>query len=103
LLHAIHSPFHWRILKKTILFSGFKDPNKKIREIRKLKSIHDNILQNGKLRVEFPTKTQVCEDLSLCPKTSTKYAVQEFHLCTIGENVLVYFCGIFCCFLLRTQ
>jgi hypothetical protein len=23
LLHAIHSPFYWRILKKTRLFSGF--------------------------------------------------------------------------------
>jgi hypothetical protein len=24
--HANHSPFYWRILKKTILFSGFKNP-----------------------------------------------------------------------------
>jgi hypothetical protein len=24
LLHAIRSPFYWRILKKAILFSGFK-------------------------------------------------------------------------------
>ncbi len=31
LLHAIHSPFYWRILKKTILFSGFKQ--QKIREL----------------------------------------------------------------------
>jgi hypothetical protein len=29
LLHAIHSPFYWRILKNTILFSGFKNPYKK--------------------------------------------------------------------------
>ncbi len=29
LLHAIHSPFFWRILKKTILFSGFRKPYKK--------------------------------------------------------------------------
>jgi hypothetical protein len=29
LLHAIHSPFSWRILKKTILFFGFKNPLKK--------------------------------------------------------------------------
>ncbi len=27
LLHAIHSPFYWRILKKTIVFSGLKNPN----------------------------------------------------------------------------
>ncbi len=29
LLHAIHSPFYWRILKKTKLYSGFKNTNKK--------------------------------------------------------------------------
>ncbi len=40
LLHVIHSPFHWRILTKTIFFSGFKNPFKKIPETRKLKSIH---------------------------------------------------------------
>jgi hypothetical protein len=34
LLHAIHSPFNWRI-KKTILISGFKNPYKTIRETRK--------------------------------------------------------------------
>ncbi len=28
-LHAIHSPFYWRTLKKTILFSGFKNNYKK--------------------------------------------------------------------------
>jgi hypothetical protein len=36
LLHAIHSAFYWRILKKTIHIHGFKNPckkseNKKIR------------------------------------------------------------------------
>jgi hypothetical protein len=41
LSHAIHSPFYWRILKKSILFFGFKNPFKKIRETRKLKSIHE--------------------------------------------------------------
>jgi hypothetical protein len=29
LLHAIHSPIYWRILKKILLFSGFKNPDKK--------------------------------------------------------------------------
>jgi hypothetical protein len=33
--------------------------------------------------VENPDKTRVREDSSLCPETSTKNAVQEFHLCTI--------------------
>jgi hypothetical protein len=40
LLSAIHSLFDWRILQKTILYSGFKTPNKKILETRKLESIH---------------------------------------------------------------
>jgi hypothetical protein len=39
LFHAILSPFNWWILKKTILFSGFNNPYKKIRETRKLESI----------------------------------------------------------------
>jgi hypothetical protein len=38
LLLAIHSPFYWRTLNKTILFSGFQNP-KKIRKTRKLESI----------------------------------------------------------------
>jgi hypothetical protein len=37
LLHAVQSTFCWRILKKTILLSGFL----KIRETRKLESIHE--------------------------------------------------------------
>jgi hypothetical protein len=36
LFRAIHSPFYWQILKKTLLFSY---PYKKIREIRKLESL----------------------------------------------------------------
>ncbi len=40
-LYAIHSPFDWRILKKTIPYSGFKNLYKKIRDTRKLKSIHE--------------------------------------------------------------
>ncbi len=34
LLHAICSPFCWQILKKPILFSGFKNPYKKTLETR---------------------------------------------------------------------
>jgi hypothetical protein len=34
LLHAIDNPFNWRILKKTIPFSTFKNPYKKIHETR---------------------------------------------------------------------
>jgi hypothetical protein len=55
LLHAIHNPFYdRRISKKTILFTGFKNAYKKIREKR--------------------------GDSSLWPEPSTKNAVQEFHL-----------------------
>jgi hypothetical protein len=41
LLHAIHSPFYWRILKKTILYSSFKYTYKKICETKKIESIHE--------------------------------------------------------------
>ncbi len=41
LLHAVHSPFYRRISKKTILFSGFENHYKKIRETRKLKSVQE--------------------------------------------------------------
>jgi hypothetical protein len=41
LLRAIHSPLYLRILKKTILFSCFKNPYKKICEMRRLESIHE--------------------------------------------------------------
>ncbi len=40
LFHAIHSPFYWQILKKTLLFSGYKNPYEKIRETRKLDSFN---------------------------------------------------------------
>ncbi len=35
LLHAIHSPLYWRILKKTILYSGLNNPYKKIPQNKK--------------------------------------------------------------------
>ncbi len=41
LLHAIHSPSYWQIFEKTILFSGLKNPTKKIREPRKLEFVHE--------------------------------------------------------------
>jgi hypothetical protein len=60
-LYAVHSPFYWRILKKTKLFSGLKKNYKKIRETRKLESIHEkHCLQNGKNEgKKQPTKTRV--------------------------------------------
>jgi hypothetical protein len=40
------------------------------------------------MRVENQTKTRVWEESSLCPETSTKSAVQEFHLRTPAEHGL---------------
>jgi hypothetical protein len=43
LLHAIHSPFYCMTDFKenhTVFFTGFKNPHKKIRETKKLESIH---------------------------------------------------------------
>ncbi len=48
LLHAIHSPFYWQILKKAILFSGLQKSLK---------------------------QEKIWEDSSLCPEASTKNAV----------------------------
>jgi hypothetical protein len=41
LLHAIHGLSTGGLLKKTRLYSGFKNTYKKIRETRKLVSIHE--------------------------------------------------------------
>jgi hypothetical protein len=40
LLYTIHSPFYWRILQETIIYTGFRTHTKKSAEIRKLESIH---------------------------------------------------------------
>jgi hypothetical protein len=74
LLQAIHSPFYWRILKKTILGFGFKN-TKKIRETRKLEEIHEKHFVD----VEHQNEGRK-PDSSLCPETSTRNAVQEYDL-----------------------
>jgi hypothetical protein len=43
-------------------------------------SLFMNSILNRKMRVENRTKIWVWQDSSLCPETSTKNAVQEFHL-----------------------
>ncbi len=61
LLHAIHSPFFWRILnkaKKTILFSAFKNPGKKSAKQENWSIFMNSFLQNRKIRVENQTKTR---------------------------------------------
>jgi hypothetical protein len=47
LLHAIQNPFYWQILKKTILYTGFNNPYKKIYKTRKLESIHECRMEKG--------------------------------------------------------
>ncbi len=83
LLYAIHSPFYWWILKKTKHYSGFNNLYQKIRETRKLESIHECYFIERQKRVENQTKTWVWEDLSLWPGILTKNAVQEFHLYSV--------------------
>ncbi len=59
LLHAIHSPLYWRILKKTILFSGFKNYTKKSAKQENSSLFMNSILQSGKMRLENQKKTRV--------------------------------------------
>jgi hypothetical protein len=40
LLHGIHSPFSWRILKKIIFFFGLKNPSKKNKQNKKTGEKH---------------------------------------------------------------
>ncbi len=48
LLHAIHSPFYWRILMKTILFFGFKNLYKKVRETKNPSLFMNSIFRREK-------------------------------------------------------
>jgi hypothetical protein len=40
-LNAIYSPFYWQILKKSKLFSGFKNPYKKIHQTKNSILFHE--------------------------------------------------------------
>ncbi len=75
------------VLKKTRLYSGFWKYIKKIRETKKLVPIREKHCIERKKRVKSRTKTRVWEDSRLSTETSTKNAVQEFHLCTVMEAV----------------
>ncbi len=89
LLYAIHSPFYWRIFKKAIVYSSLirvlKILTKKIRETRKLESIHEQHFverknedrkpdKNSKLKtiekphLRMPFKNSVSRTHSLSPK-----------------------------------
>ncbi len=68
LLHAIHSPFYGRILKKTILFSGFLSPCKTIRETRELESINALLFVEWKNEGRKPDKNSSLRSLEFMPK-----------------------------------
>jgi hypothetical protein len=94
LLHVIQSAFYWRILKKIILFSGFKKPYKKSAKQENSCLLMNSILYNGKVRVENLTNYLVWEESSLCPKTSTKNAVQRI-LSQGVDRVVVKLYGLY--------
>jgi hypothetical protein len=69
---------------QSFLLTNFKEnhttalvliPSKNIRETRKLKSIYDEHVVESKNKGRKPDK-----DSSFCLETSTKNAIQEFHL-----------------------
>jgi hypothetical protein len=66
---------NWRIIKKTILYSGLNKPDKKIRKTRKLVSIHE---QNNECR------NQTNSSLRRLPETSTVNASKN----SISGNIL---------------
>jgi hypothetical protein len=69
LLYAIHSLFYWRILKKSILFSGFKNPYRKIRKTRKLQSINEHHCVEQKIEGRKPNKNLSLRRLELMPRS----------------------------------
>ncbi len=77
LLHAIHSPFYWRILKKPCSSLILKILTK-IHETRKLESFHEWHFVEPKFLGENPTKTRVWEDSSLCPETLHKKPFKNY-------------------------
>jgi hypothetical protein len=68
LLRCIHSPFCWRIWKKTILYSGFNNPYKKNPRNKKTRKNEGRI----------PDKNLSLRRPEFMPRNS----VQEFYLCT---------------------
>jgi hypothetical protein len=68
LLQVIHSPFYWRILQKNILFSGLKKSLHKIRETRKLESIHEKHFVERKIEGIKPDKNSCLRRLEFMPR-----------------------------------
>jgi hypothetical protein len=65
LLHAIHNPYNWRLLKKTILSPGFKNPYKKISETKNSSLFMNSILQS---EIRKPDKNSSLRRLDFTPR-----------------------------------
>ncbi len=84
-------PFYFQISQKVILFSGFKNPRSSKTRVYSMHEKHF-VERENTVRVENLTKTRVWRRLQFCPKTSTKIAIQEFHLRSITHSH-VQVCG----------
>jgi hypothetical protein len=84
LLHAIHSHFYWQILKKTMLFSGFKNPFKNIRETRKkIESIHEWHFVERKKEGRKPDKNSSLRRRKFMPRNLN----EKFHLSNLNTSI----------------
>jgi hypothetical protein len=52
LLYAIYNLFYWRLLKKTVLYTDFKDSHKKSTKQENSSLFMNSILYNEKMRAE---------------------------------------------------
>ncbi len=63
-----------------MLFSGFKNPFERIRETKKLESIHEYHFVERKNEGRKRDKNSSLRRLEFVPRKANKNAVQEFHL-----------------------
>ncbi len=80
-LHATNSPFYWRILKKTILFSGFKYPYEKSTKQDKIKQIvsshHNRRLKNLRNKRSTENKAKLTRQKHQKPVRQTQHKTPE--------------------------
>jgi hypothetical protein len=67
-LLLMHSLFYWRILKKIILFSGFKNPYRQNPQNKKLESLNENNCGERKNEGIKPIKNLSLRRLELMPR-----------------------------------
>ncbi len=81
----LHSQLKWRITQKTMLYSDIKNPCK----TENSSLFNEWPLVERKNEGRTPDKNSSLKRLQLCPETSTKNVVQEFHLRTSVTESLV--------------